>query len=104
INGPVSELSDSVNVIPANCIGAKASATVFGFGGEGSNPSDYSYLWSDGNTQRIRTDLDSGTYKIVISDIAGCEVTSTIRVDQPVFSGKIFSSQKLICPGESSLL
>ena len=47
---------------PADCVGATGTATL--------NPSDFTYLWSDGGSGATRTDLLAGIYYVTFSDPA----------------------------------
>jgi len=48
----------------------------------------YSFLWSDGETNPIRTGLSVGWYKITITDDIGCEVVDSMYLDvvSPMYS------------------
>ncbi|MEO1626112.1 MAG: hypothetical protein AAFV25_13220, partial [Bacteroidota bacterium] len=56
----------------ADCGASNGQASIRVFGGSG----DYNYLWSDGGSGRVRTDLVAGTYEVTVVDInaPGCEV------------------------------
>ena len=40
----------------------------------------YTYLWSDGNTNRIRQGLNTGTYAVTITNHCGVEVNKSIQI------------------------
>ncbi len=58
---------------PSACIGATGSATVTGVTG-GLAP--YTYVWSNGATTQVATNLAVGTYTVIVKDARGCETTS----------------------------
>jgi gliding motility-associated-like protein len=64
-----------------NCYGnSNGIATVAATGGVPT----YTYLWNPGGqTAPMATGLSVGTYTVVVSDMAGCSVTSTINITQP---------------------
>ncbi|HWB65048.1 MAG TPA: gliding motility-associated C-terminal domain-containing protein [Chitinophagales bacterium] len=43
----------------------------------------YNYLWSDGNTDSVRSSLSSGTYRVTVTDINQCSITAQASVTQP---------------------
>ena len=48
----------------------------------GGNPG-YSYVWSNGAITQDLTTLTAGTYSVVVTDINGCSIPSTITLSQP---------------------
>jgi len=42
----------------------------------------YSYLWSNGMTDNVITDLDSGLYSIIVTDGNNCSVSDTFQVNR----------------------
>jgi hypothetical protein len=52
------------------------SATVMVTGGK----APYTYMWSDGQTTQTATDLNTGTYTVVVTDADGCSVSATVDV------------------------
>jgi len=45
---------------------------------------DYSYLWDDGSTDSTLTGVTAGEYIVIITDMNGCELTSTLTLDAPL--------------------
>lgn len=59
--------------------GADGVLTVSAFGGT----PPYSYLWEDNSTNFQRTNLNAGTYSVTVSDANGCNLNSSISLDDP---------------------
>ncbi|MBR9919422.1 MAG: T9SS type A sorting domain-containing protein [Bacteroidetes bacterium] len=70
------EINIMVDVQPCEDIaGGQVSATV-----SGGMP-DYSYLWSNGETTPVITDLMAGTYYLTVTDVNGCEAIDSVDLE-----------------------
>jgi len=92
---------------PADCVGATGTATL--------NPSDFTYLWSDGGSGATRTDLLAGIYYVTFSDPATpeCpnvklieileinELAATLNVEQHPSCGESNGIVSIIATGGS---
>ena len=58
-----------------------------------------SYLWSDGQTTAIATNLSAGTYTVTITDANGCSETDTAIVSGSGNVSVIAGSDQTICNG-----
>ena len=47
----------------------------------GVNDGNYSYLWSDNSTEKDVTNIYPGLHKVIVSDMNGCSVESSIPVN-----------------------
>ena len=47
------------------------------------NPETLSYLWSDGDTSAVRSNLTAGIYELVTTDERGCSSSCSVTIDQP---------------------
>ncbi|MBN2681185.1 MAG: agmatine deiminase family protein [Bacteroidales bacterium] len=79
VNQPATALSLSGDFTNAECGENNGSAFVFPSGGT----SPYSYLWSNGSTTSIITNLAVGNYTVTVSDNNDCETVSSYYIDQP---------------------
>ncbi len=61
----------------AGC-GTGGSATATATGGAGT----YTYLWDNGQTTAIGTNLSAGTRRVTVTDGAGCSNVGTVTIDQ----------------------
>ncbi len=93
LNGPVVTISTGFT----NCSG---NATAILSGG-GTEP--YEYLWSDGQTTAMASDLAAGTYMVTATDANGCEASATVMIPEPgVFQAEIAASTPIRCFGEDN--
>ncbi len=79
IPGPSVSISDSSMVL---CFGdGDGTATALAVAGTG----DYTYTWNDLNSQSNAqaTDLDTGTYQVMVVDSAGCADSASVTITQP---------------------
>ena len=68
---------DSTNITCNGLTDGTATVTV-----NGGTP-NYSYLWNDGQTTAIATNLSSGTYTVSITDDNNCGTTGSISIAEP---------------------
>ncbi|OAV43828.1 SprB repeat-containing protein [Lewinella sp. 4G2] len=83
--------------------------TLFGAGGTTTLVADdgttqqvpYSYLWNDGATGSVRTDLAAGDYEATITDANGCTAVSPVVTIQDFeeVTINVLSQQNITCPG-----
>ncbi|MBL7926673.1 MAG: T9SS type A sorting domain-containing protein [Bacteroidia bacterium] len=59
------------------CASANAMAQVFINGASGA----YTYLWSNGNTTDMISNITGGTYTVTVTDAAGCVIYKTVTVN-----------------------
>ncbi|MDR5589564.1 LamG-like jellyroll fold domain-containing protein [Christiangramia sediminicola] len=72
------EISSQTNV---SCFGGTdGQATLVASGGT----PDYIYVWPDGQTTANATNLTAGEYDVRVVDANGCEVITTVVIEQPV--------------------
>jgi hypothetical protein len=64
---------------PASCGATDGSATVDFTGSNGTPP--YSFVWSDGQTDSVATNLAAGAYTVDVTDASGCTVTFNVSVN-----------------------
>ncbi|MAC93889.1 MAG: hypothetical protein CMC96_00160 [Flavobacteriales bacterium] len=65
--------------------------------------SDLSYLWNDGDTNRIRNGLAPGSYSFTITDSAGCSANNTVTIDPaPSFDLIVSVDSNVSCYGGSN--
>jgi hypothetical protein len=77
----------------ATCVDGNGTAAVTAWGGT----PPYSYLWSNGQTSATFSNLNYGTYNVVISDAGGCTRTKSAYIYKPwncsysLVTGKVFN-------------
>ena len=73
-------LNLTTNFTPTSCFDSiNGTATVSTLGGA----MPYTYLWSDGQTTIVASNLESASYNVVVTDINGCPDSTTVLVTQP---------------------
>jgi gliding motility-associated-like protein len=63
----------------------------------------YTYLWNDDQDQTgaTATDLEPGTYSVVVTDAFGCQQTATITIAEPLqLNATIISNTDALCNNE----
>ncbi len=83
-----------VNQMDATCTGVCDGMIEITVAGSLPNL-NISYLWSDGQTSALASNLCAGSYTVTITDDLGCSQTETIIIDESVFS---FSVNELATP------
>jgi gliding motility-associated-like protein len=63
-----------------SCFGASDGSVDLTING-GVGP--YNYVWSNGASSQDLTNVPAGTYNVVVTDALGCQITSSITLDQP---------------------
>lgn len=77
---PAAPLTTTTTFLPVNCYGeSNGSAIVMALGGT----QNYTYLWNDGATTAINSNLIEGTYSVVVTDANGCVSTNSVYVSEP---------------------
>lgn len=63
---------------------------------------DYSYSWSNGNTNNSLSNLPAGSYQLVLTDANGCEETREISIEQPPEIFATATAEDVICNGDAT--
>lgn len=82
----LTEITDSVTIVPATCGNSNGSISVTPLGGSGS----YTFLWSNGDTTSTITGLSgqpSDTLIVSIMDTNGCTLTDTAIINCIISTG-----------------
>ncbi len=58
----------------------------------GGGNSPYTYLWNTGATTQDLTNIPAGTYSVVITDLVGCQISSSITLTQPLLLTQTISA------------
>ncbi len=78
-----------------NCFGNNDGLATIG--ASGGVPS-YTYLWNPGlQTTPTVSGLSAGTYSVIVSDSAGCSVTSTVSITQPNATAPVLTPISATC-------
>ena len=56
------------------------------------------YLWSDGFTDKLRTNIRAGIYKVILTDQNNCQADSTMILTQPDSIKTSFAVKQAFCP------
>ncbi|HNW56458.1 MAG TPA: gliding motility-associated C-terminal domain-containing protein, partial [Bacteroidales bacterium] len=57
----------------------------------------YQVIWSDGTSTLERTDLHSGTFSVIVSDVNGCTASENITINA-IGSAKCIEIKEIITP------
>jgi hypothetical protein len=69
-----------ISTVDVSCnAGDDGQATIEGTGGT----PPYSFLWPDGNTNAMRSDLSADNYPVTITDGNNCVSSTTVNIDEP---------------------
>jgi len=66
----------------------------------------FTYLWSDGQTGQLATNLCAGTYYVVVTDAGGCTASDTIVLNEPtaiLANETLFTPACNVCDGSIQL-
>ena len=84
-------LTDSISVIPANCVSPNGSINLTVNGGE----LPYTYLWSNGDTSQNLNNVPVGTYNVIIN-AANNNCDTTLAIYVPDYSNQISLTYTMI--------
>jgi PKD repeat protein len=94
------EITSDFNGEDVSCFGANngiATATPAG----GTAP--YTYLWSNGQTGAVASNLFAGTYIVTATDANGCSATDTVLVVDPAQLTAVISNTSTVsCAGQAN--
>jgi gliding motility-associated-like protein len=77
--------------------GSDGTVTVTLPGGSGSGP--YTYNWSTGDTSQNLTNVDAGTYTVVVTNANGCTAVGTYTVTEPTVISATETVVNVSCNG-----
>lgn len=80
VSQPAAILTATISQTNVSCNGgSNGSATATATGGT----TNYSYLWSGGQTTPTVSGLDTGTYTVTVTDANICTITQTVIINEP---------------------
>lgn len=62
-----------------------------------------SYIWNDGNTDSLRTNLQANNYCVTLSDQGGCALELCNDITEPDLFLSVFAFQNILCQGDDSI-
>lgn len=89
-------LSSTISAASVLCFGgADGQATIVVSGGT----LPYTYKWSNGATTQTATNLTAGTFTATATDAAGCFITQSVTIGQPLpLLAAVINVQNVLCP------
>jgi gliding motility-associated-like protein len=97
---PAMTFSHTVTPAQCNAFSATGEVKITVGGGTGT----YTYLWSDGSTEKDRTSMFAGTYYLQITDGLNCRLDELIIIDSDVVVIADAGEDTSVCYGESMQL
>ena len=91
ITQPSASLSSSISHTNVSCKGGNNGSITLTPSG-GTTP--YSYAWSNGSTAQSPSNLEDGTYSVVITDAKGCTTTNSAVITEPSTIIELYSTVK----------
>ncbi len=91
-------ITSSVTGTPVSCHGAGDGTADLTVGG-GTQP--YYYSWSNFQASQDLSNLDGGTYYVIITDANGCSKRDSIVIAEPTAIVLTVTSQNILCNGNS---
>jgi gliding motility-associated-like protein len=78
-----------------NCAGAATGSINVGVI---NNVGVIHYLWSDGDTGKVRTNIHAGTYIVTLTDLNSCSAKDTLTLTEPDSIKTSFIVKQALCP------
>ncbi len=89
--------ADGINNL---CFGeSTGTAFVVADGGTGS----YTYLWNNGATTDVISDLSAGTYSVTVTDANGCTANASYEVTQPTLLTATINNNSTACSNNATV-
>ena len=95
VNTPIAPVEVSIELVdPVICNGGEDGALVAIVTGPGA---DFSFDWSNGDSDNLANGLDAGSYEVVVENELGCQATASYLLDEPTPINVSFSTNQLTC-------
>jgi HYR domain/SprB repeat/Secretion system C-terminal sorting domain len=93
-------ISAQNTIVNVSCAGAANGAVTVSLQG-GTAP--FNYAWSNGGTTATIANLSGGTYTLNILDANGCNVSNTVKIDEPSpYSAWDVQTVNPLCPNDAT--
>ncbi len=99
----------TIDVLEPNEIGLQANTIGSQSGNNGSidllpygGIAPYTYLWEDGSTSSMRSDLENGTYYVTITDQNDCQIEEAIELFYTVTTQELILEELSISPNPTN--
>jgi large repetitive protein len=104
VTEPASNLVGFINTTPALCLGAATGemAAIIS-GGTVPASGDYSYVWSNGASSAVVSNVSAGNYSVTVTDANGCTLSLAATVGQAGnLNLSVVGTTPANCPGASN--
>jgi gliding motility-associated-like protein len=104
VTEPASNLVGFINTTPALCLGAATGemAAIIS-GGTVPTSGDYSYVWSNGASSAVVSNVSAGNYSVTVTDANGCTLSLAATVGQAGnLNLSVVGTTPANCPGASN--
>jgi gliding motility-associated-like protein len=104
VTQPASNLVGFINTTPALCNGASnGEMTVIISGGTVPASGDYTYVWSNGASSAVVSNVAAGNYSVTVTDANGCTISLSATVGQAGnLNLSVVGSTPATCPGANN--
>lgn len=96
---PARAIIEAIQVEPVQCFGeSNGQATI------NSNENIINFLWDNGETTDIATNLDAGIHEVTITNDNNCESIASVEITQPISAlvAKIEIMESIACGGDAN--
>jgi gliding motility-associated-like protein len=104
VTQPASNLVGFINTTPALCLGAATGEmTAIISGGTLPTSGDYTYVWSNGASTAVVSNVAAGNYSVTVTDANGCSISLSATVGQAGnLNLSVVGSTPATCPGANN--
>lgn len=93
-------ITSNFNGVAISCFGENDGSAIVNVSGGSGN---YTYLWNNGQTTAIATNLTAGTHYVTITDVNGCTQSDSVTLNEPTQISTILNTTSPACDGSVNI-